>query len=114
MHLIFETTLWRLFLYVKGNEQEMQKKLKFEASKHTKTVKEVMKYAAAEMRTLMKDWNGAATKRIRMYVRKQCKKPKTRATNLKKLGMFEWQAYRNGNIEKAIGELQTMSFRHIP
>ena len=27
-------------------------------------------------------------------------KPKTRVTNIKKLGMPEWQAYRNGNTRK--------------
>lgn len=31
---------------------------------------------------------------------KQWKKPKTKVANLKKLGMPEWQAYRNGNTRK--------------
>ena len=35
-----------------------------------------------------------------MYIWKQCKKPRTRVTNLKKLGMPKWKAYRNGNTRK--------------
>ena len=35
-----------------------------------------------------------------MYIRRQWKKPKTRAASLKKLGMPEWKAYRNGNTRK--------------
>ena len=35
-----------------------------------------------------------------MYIWKQWKLPKTRVENLKKLGMPEWQAYRNGNTRK--------------
>lgn len=31
---------------------------------------------------------------------KQWKKPRTRVENLKKLGMPDWQAYRNGNTRK--------------
>lgn len=38
---------------------------------------------------LMKEWNGWLRRRIRMYIWKQWKKPKTRVTNLKKLGMPE-------------------------
>ena len=39
-------------------------------------------------------------RRIRMYIWKQWKKPRTRVANLKKLGMPDWQAYRNGNTRK--------------
>ena len=35
-----------------------------------------------------------------MYIWKQWKKPRTRVTNLKKLGIPEWWAYRNGNTRK--------------
>ena len=35
-----------------------------------------------------------------MYIWKQWKLPRTRVENLKKLGMPEWQAYRNGNTRK--------------
>lgn len=54
-------------------------------------------YGIAEMDTLMKQWNEWLRRRIRMYIWKQWKKPKTRIANLKKLGMPEWQVYRNGN-----------------
>ena len=57
-------------------------------------------YGIAEMGALMKQWNEWLRRRIRMYIWKQWKKPKTRVANLKKLGMPEWQAYRNGNTRK--------------
>lgn len=57
-------------------------------------------YGIAEMKSTMEDWNGWLRRRIRMYIWKQWKKPKTRVENLKKLGMPEWQAYRNGNTRK--------------
>ena len=57
-------------------------------------------YGIAEMETLMKQWNEWLRRRIRMYIWKQWKKPRTRVANLKKLGMPEWQAYRNGNTRK--------------
>ena len=57
-------------------------------------------YAVADIGNLMENWNGWLRRRIRMYIWKQWKKPKTRVTNLKKLGMPDWQAYRNGNTRK--------------
>lgn len=57
-------------------------------------------YGIAEMKSTMEDWNGWLRRRIRMYIWKQWKKPKTMVENLKKLGMPEWQAYRNGNTRK--------------
>ncbi len=57
-------------------------------------------YGIAEMKSTMEDWNGWLRRRIRMYIWKQWKKPKTRVENLKKLGMPKWQAYRNGNTRK--------------
>lgn len=57
-------------------------------------------YGIAEMKSTMDNWNGWLRRRIRMYIWKQWKKPKTRATNLKKLGMPDWMAYRNGNTRK--------------
>lgn len=57
-------------------------------------------YGIAEMKSTMDNWNGWLRRRIRMYIWKQWKKPKTRVTNLKKLGMPDWMAYRNGNTRK--------------
>ena len=57
-------------------------------------------YGIAEMDTLMKQLNEWLRRRIRMYIWKRWKKPRTRVENLKKLGMPEWQAYRNGNTRK--------------
>ena len=57
-------------------------------------------YGIAEMKSDMESWNEWLRRRIRMYIWKQWKLPKTRVENLKKLGMPEWQAYRNGNTRK--------------
>ena len=57
-------------------------------------------YGIAEMHGLMDAWNGWLRRRIRMYIWKQWKNPRTRVENLKKLGMPNWQAYRNGNTRK--------------
>ena len=57
-------------------------------------------YAIADMMDTMKDWNGWLRRRLRMYIWKQWKKPKTRVANLRKLGMEDWKAYRNGNTRK--------------
>lgn len=57
-------------------------------------------FGIASMKTTMEDWDGWLRRRFRMYIWKQWKKPKTRVANLKKLGMPDWQAYRNGNTRK--------------
>ena len=57
-------------------------------------------YSVAEMKSLMESWNEWLRRRIRMYIWKQWKLPRTRVRNLIKLGMPEWQAYRNGNTRK--------------
>ena len=53
-------------------------------------------YVADIKRTLM-SWNEWLRRRLRMYIWKQWKKPRTRITNLKKMGIPEWQAYQWGN-----------------
>ena len=57
-------------------------------------------YAIADMKNTIDDWNGWLRRRLRMYIWKQWKNPKTRVANLKKLGMEDWKAYRNGNTRK--------------
>ena len=57
-------------------------------------------FGIASMKTTMQEWEGWLRRRIRMYIWKQWKKPKARVTNLMKLGMPEWKAYRNGNSRK--------------
>ena len=57
-------------------------------------------YAIADMKNTMEDWNGWLRRRFRMYIWKQWKKPRTRVSNLIKLGMEPWKAYRNGNTRK--------------
>ena len=57
-------------------------------------------FGIARMKNTIAEWNGWLRRRIRMYIWKQWKKPKTRAQNLIKLGMEPWKAYRNGNTRK--------------
>ena len=57
-------------------------------------------YGIADMKNEIESWNEWLRRRIRMYIRKQWKLPRTRVENLKKLGMPDWQAYRNGNTRK--------------
>ena len=57
-------------------------------------------FGIASMKSTMEDWDGWLRRRFRMYIWKQWKKPKTRVKNLKKLGMPDWQAHRNGNTRK--------------
>ena len=52
------------------------------------------------MKSTMADLDGWLRRRLRMYIWKQWKRPKTRVKNLKKLGMEDWKAYRNGNTRK--------------
>ena len=57
-------------------------------------------FGIASIKNTMSEWDGWLRRRLRMYIWKQWKKPKTRVRNLIKLGMPEWQAYRNGNTRK--------------
>lgn len=51
----------------------------------------------ADMKHTLQSWDRWLRRRIRMYIWKQWKKPKTRVQNLKKLGIPAWQAYQWGN-----------------
>ena len=57
-------------------------------------------FGIASMKETMREWNGWLRRRLRMYIWKQWKLPKTRVQNLIKLGMEPWRAYRNGNTRK--------------
>ena len=57
-------------------------------------------FGIANMKNTMVEWNGWLKRRLRMYIWKQWKKPKTRVENLIKLGMEPWKAHRNGNTRK--------------
>ena len=57
-------------------------------------------FGIASMKTTMQEWDGWLRRRFRMYIWKQWKNPRTRVKNLMKLGMPQWQAYRNGNSQK--------------
>ena len=49
-------------------------------------------FGIASMKTTMQEWDGWLRRRIRMYIWKQWKKPRTRVQNLMKLGVPEWHA----------------------
>ena len=57
-------------------------------------------FGIASMKNTIAEWNGWLRRRIRMYIWKQWKKPKTRVQNLIKLEMEPWLAYRYGNTRK--------------
>ncbi len=57
-------------------------------------------FGIACMKTTMQEWDDWLRRRFRSYIWKQWKNPQTRVKNLMKLGMPQWQAYRNGNSQK--------------
>ncbi len=54
-------------------------------------------YYVASIKTVLQEWNQWLRRRLRAYIWKQWKKPKTRVKNLRKLGISEEQAYMWGN-----------------
>ena len=58
-------------------------------------------YGIASMRTTMKEWDGWLRRRLRMYIWKQWKSPRTRKENLMKLGLPEWRACEVAYSRKA-------------
>ncbi|MCC3380262.1 group II intron reverse transcriptase/maturase [Paenibacillus farraposensis] len=54
-------------------------------------------FYVADMKRILQSWNEWLRRRMRMYIWKQWKKPKTKVQNLRKLRIPEWQAYPWGN-----------------
>lgn len=54
-------------------------------------------YYVADMKRILQSWSEWLRRRLRMYIWKQWKKPRTKVQNLRKLGIPEWQAYQWGN-----------------
>ncbi|MFD2701307.1 group II intron reverse transcriptase/maturase [Paenibacillus shunpengii] len=54
-------------------------------------------FYVADMKRILQRWNEWLRRRFRMYIWKQWKKPRTKAQNLRKLGIPEWQAYQWAN-----------------
>ena len=67
-------------------------------------------FGIASMKETMRDWDGWLRRRFRMYIWKQWKKPGAKVKNLMKLGMPEWQAYRNGNTRKGYWRWPEVAF----
>ena len=57
-------------------------------------------FSIASMRTTMKRWDEWLRRRLRMYIWKQWKLPRTKVKNLLKLGIPKWAAYQYGNARK--------------
>ena len=58
-------------------------------------------FGIARIKALMQEWDGWLRRRLRMYIWKQWKKPKTRKENLMKLGLPEWRACEVAYSRKA-------------
>lgn len=69
-------------------------------------------FGIASMKNTMSEWDGWIRRRLRMYIWKQWRKPRTRVRNLVKLGMPEWQAYRNGNSRKGYWKISGSGILH--
>lgn len=54
-------------------------------------------YGIGHIKSILKQWDGWLRRRLRMYIWKQWKLPKTKVKNLRKLGIPDWQAYQWGN-----------------
>ena len=57
-------------------------------------------FGIASMKATLHEWDKWLRRRIRMYIWKQWKLPRTRVQNLIKLGMPQWMAHRNGYSRK--------------
>ncbi|WCR28142.1 group II intron reverse transcriptase/maturase [Paenibacillus thiaminolyticus] len=57
-------------------------------------------FYVADMKRILQNWNEWLRRRMRMYIWKQWKKPRTKVQNLRKLGVPEWQAYQWGNTRR--------------
>lgn len=100
-------------IYIRAHKKSLKKakqKLKEKTKRsQPKTVRAVMKdveiyirgwlgyFYIASIKNTLSDWNEWLRRRIRMYVWKHWKKPKTKVRMLRKLGISEWQAYQWGN-----------------
>ena len=118
-------------LFIRAHQKSMQKaKDKLRAltrRNQAKNVRQVMAevkrymqgwlnyYAIASMKNTLAEWNGWLRRRIRMYIWKQWKKPRTKYRNLLKLGIPEkyawmaamsrrgyWFTVKTGAVERAI------------
>ncbi|WP_052759450.1 reverse transcriptase domain-containing protein [Paenibacillus sp. DMB20] len=59
--------------------------------------KRVTELIKKHLKRILQSWNEWLRRRMRMYIWKQWKKPRTKVQNLQKLGVPEWQAYPWGN-----------------
>ena len=122
-------------LFIRAHQKSMQKAKdtlrKLTRRNRGKNVRQVMAevkrymqgwlnyYAIASMRKTMAEWNGWLRRRIRMYIWKQWKKPRTKYRNLLKLGIPEryawmaamsrrgyWFTVETGAVKRAISNIR--------
>ncbi|MFC4306079.1 group II intron reverse transcriptase/maturase [Cohnella boryungensis] len=67
-----------------------------------------------DMKRILQNWNEWLRRRMRMYIWKQWKKPKTKVQNLRKLGVPEWQAYQWGNTRLGYWRIAGSAVLHRP
>lgn len=99
--------------YIRTHPQSLaraKRKLKeLTSRRQSRTAREVMEkvkvyirgwlghYYVADMKRILQRGNEWLRRRMRMYIWKQWKKPRTKVQNLRRLGIPEWQAYQWGN-----------------
>nr|WP_307258971.1 group II intron reverse transcriptase/maturase [Oikeobacillus pervagus] len=69
-------------------------------------------YGIGEMKSFMKEINGWLKRRIRQYIWKQWKKPRTRYRNLIRLGIEEQKAYEWSNTRKGYWRISSSYILH--
>ena len=71
----------------------------------------MLRIVIADMQSTIDDWNGWLRRRIRMYIWKRWKRPKTRVANLEKLG---GKPTETAILEKGIGLLREAESLRTP
>ncbi|ALP37552.1 group II intron reverse transcriptase/maturase [Paenibacillus sp. IHB B 3084] len=69
-------------------------------------------FYVADMKRILQSWNEWLRRRMRMYIWKQWKKPRTKVQNLRKLGVPEWQAYQWGNTRLGYWRIEGSAILH--
>ncbi len=69
-------------------------------------------YGIGEMKTFMSELNGWLKRRIRQYIWKQWKNPRTKRKNLIRLGIDKAKAYEWSNTRKGIWSISKSHILH--
>lgn len=91
-----------LLQLAKGNRRKSARKVMSEAKRYITGW--LNYYRTSSMKQKMQEWNKRLRRRLRVYIWKQWKKPKTKLRNLMKFGMPEHFARIAANSRRAIGQ----------